>query len=52
MDEACQVVVGDVIRTECQIIRSTGRFQDGKGKKLWDTICSFMGWGNPTDYPA
>jgi DNA polymerase I len=47
MDEACRAVLGDVIRTEHQIIRADGRFYDEKGKKLWDVICSFMGWEQP-----
>jgi hypothetical protein len=44
MDEACRTVLGDVIRTEHQIIRPSGRFYDEKGKKLWDVISGFMGW--------
>jgi hypothetical protein len=47
MDEACRAVLGDVIRTECQIIRADGRYYDKKGEKLWGTICSFMGWEQP-----
>jgi len=48
MDEACRAVLGDVIRTECQIIRADGRYFDKKGKKLWDDICEFMGWDDST----
>ena len=44
MDEACRAVLGDVIRTECQIIHSEGRYHDEKGERLWNIICSFMGW--------
>jgi hypothetical protein len=44
MDEACRAVLGDLIRTEHQIIHSGGRYYDEKGKKLWDVICNFMGW--------
>jgi DNA polymerase-1 len=44
MDEACRVVLGDVIRTECQIIRPGGRYYDKKGEKLWHDICEFMDW--------
>lgn len=44
MDEACRAVLGDVIRTEHQIIRSGGRFSDEKGKKLWDAVSEFMDW--------
>ncbi len=44
MDEACRVVLGDVIRTECQTIRPGERYYDEKGKKLWEVICGFMGW--------
>jgi DNA polymerase I len=44
MDEACRVVLGDVIRTEHQIIRPGGRYYDEKGKKLWDVISGFMCW--------
>jgi hypothetical protein len=44
MDEACMAVLGDVIRTEHQIIRSGERYHDEKGKKLWDIISNFMGW--------
>ena len=47
MDEACRVVLGDVIRTECQIIRADGRYYDKKGEKLWSAICNFMGWDQP-----
>jgi DNA polymerase-1 len=47
MDEACRTVLGDVIRTEHQIIRSGGRFYDEKGQKLWTVICNFMGWELP-----
>jgi DNA polymerase-1 len=48
MDEACRAVLGDVIRTECQIIRADGRFYDKKGEKLWNDICEFMGWDDST----
>jgi DNA polymerase-1 len=48
MEEACRAVLGDVIRTECQIIRADGRYYDKKGKKLWDDICEFMGWNDST----
>jgi hypothetical protein len=46
MDEACHLVLGEAIRSDCQIISSSGagRFQDEKGSKLWKTICDFMGW--------
>lgn len=44
MDEACRVVLGNVIRTEHQVIQSGQFFCDEKGKKLWDVICNFMGW--------
>ena len=44
MDEACRTVLGDVIRTEHQVIRSSGRYYDEKGKRLWNIICEFMGW--------
>ena len=47
MDEACHAVLGDVIRTEHQIIRSGEHFYDEKGKKLWDAISKFMGWEEP-----
>jgi hypothetical protein len=47
MDDACRVVLGDVIRTEHQIIHSGGRYYDEKGKRLWDVICDFMGWDKP-----
>jgi DNA polymerase I-like protein with 3'-5' exonuclease and polymerase domains len=44
MDEACRTVLGGVIRTEHQVIRSSGRYYDEKGKRLWNVICEFMGW--------
>jgi DNA polymerase I-like protein with 3'-5' exonuclease and polymerase domains len=44
MNKACRTVLGDVIRTERQIIHSGGRYHDEKGKKLWNTICTFMEW--------
>jgi DNA polymerase I-like protein with 3'-5' exonuclease and polymerase domains len=44
MDEACRTVLGDVIRTEHQVIRSPGRYYEEKGKRLWNVICDFMGW--------
>jgi len=47
MDEACRAVLGDVIRTDCQIIRAGERYFDKKGKKLWDVVCDFMGWEQP-----
>jgi DNA polymerase I len=47
MDEACCTVLGDVIRTECQVIRAGGRYYDAKGEKLWTVICNFMGWEPP-----
>jgi DNA polymerase I len=47
MDEACRKVLGDVIRTECQVIPANGRYYDAKGEKLWNVICSFMGWDQP-----
>jgi|HubBroStandDraft_6_1064221.scaffolds.fasta_scaffold14553_2 DNA polymerase-1 len=47
MDEACRMVLGDVIRTEHQIIRADGRFYDEKGEKLWTVICNFMAWEQP-----
>ncbi|HSY66714.1 MAG TPA: DNA polymerase [Terriglobales bacterium] len=47
MDEACRTVLGDVIRTECQVIRASGRYYDAKGEKLWKIICNFMGWEQP-----
>ena len=52
MDEACRAVLGDVIRTERQIIRADGRFYDKKGEKLWDDICEFMGWDDSTTSSA
>jgi DNA polymerase I len=48
MDEACRAVLGDVIRTECQIIHAGGRYYDEKGEKLWRIICEFMGWDDST----
>jgi len=48
MDEACVAVLGDVIRTEHQIIYASGRYFDEKGKKLWDIISDFMGWEEPS----
>ena len=44
MDEACRVVLGQPLRTESQIILSSGRYRDEKGEHLWKTICEFMGW--------
>jgi len=52
MDEACRAVLGDVIRTDCQIIRAPGHFYDAKGKKLWNIICEFMGWDKPESQAA
>lgn len=47
MDEACRAVLGDAIRTECQIICPGERYYDEKGWKLWSVICKFMGWDKP-----
>jgi DNA polymerase-1 len=44
MDEACYAVLGDTIRTECQVIRPGCRYYDEKGKKLWDVISKYFGW--------
>ncbi len=52
MDEACRLVLGDVLRTEHQIIYASGRFYDEKGKKLWDIICDFMGWKEHESHAA
>jgi DNA polymerase family A len=47
MDEACRIVLGDVIRTEHQIVRAHGRYYDEKGEKLWKVISKFMEWEEP-----
>ena len=52
MDEACRLVLGDVLRTEHQIIHASGRFYDEKGKKLWDIMCDFMGWNEHSSQVA
>jgi DNA polymerase-1 len=44
MNDACQLVLGDVIRTEFQIIHDGQRYFDENGKKLWSVICKFMEW--------